>query len=357
MNRNKLTCNDRRTSCMGGRHPRAPSARASIAGATLAASVALTASLSMLATSNALAQAAPDYPSRPIRVIVPVVPGGALDNVARLLGQKMSERLGQPVVVENKPGAAGVIGMDAVAKATPDGYTLLFAAAPIAMNTALGMKLPYDPIKSFAPITLAASIPILFAVHPSTPYKTMADVVADSKRRPDGVAYAIANIGATPHLIGEAWKAATKANLTMVAYKGAGQAIQDAVGGTVPMILDAYIPTGTQVAAGKLRAIAIASAKRSPLLPDVQTVGEQGHPELVGSGFYGLLAPAGTPAAIVTKLNAAAVAGLGEPEVSERLLKQGYEVHASTPQGYADFIRNEIERWTPVVKAAGIKRE
>jgi tripartite-type tricarboxylate transporter receptor subunit TctC len=297
------------------------------------------------------------YPSRPVRVSVPTVAGGALDNVARMLCERLSSRLGQQFIVENRPGASGIIGADAVAKAAPDGHTLLFAAAPIALNTALGMKLPYDPYKDFVPISLVASIPALFAVHPATPYRTLADVVEDSRRRPGGLSYAVSNAGAITHLIGESWKARTGANLTMIAYKGAGQAIQDAVAGTVPVILDAYIPTGVQVAAGKLRAIGVASTQRQPVLPDVATVVEQGHPELVGSGFYGLLAPARTSPEIIAKLHGAVVEAVDRTDMRERLVRQGYEVHASTPQGYADFIRNEIERWTPVVKAAGIKPE
>lgn len=311
------------------------------------------------AASGALpahAQDAGAYPARPVRVIVPTVAGGALDNVARMLAQRMSERLGQQFIIENRPGGAGgTIGMDAVAKAAPDGYTLLFAAAPIALNTALGIKLPYDARRDFAPISLVASIPALFAVHPGTPYRTLADVVEDSKKRPEGVSYAVATIGAITHLIGEAWKARTGANLTMIAYKGAGQAIQDVLAGTVPVFLDALIPTGTQVIAGKLRGIGIASTRRSPLLPDVPTVVEQGLPELVGSGFYGLLAPARTAPEIVSKLHAAVIASIDGTDMRERLVKQGYEVLASTPQGYTDFIVNEIDRWTPVVKAAGIK--
>ena len=306
----------------------------------------------------ARAQDTTGYPARPVRVIVPTVAGGALDNVARMLAQRMSERLGQQFVIENRPGGAGgTIGMDAVAKAAPDGYTLLFAAAPIALNTALGIKLPYDARRDFAPISLVASIPALFAVHPGTPYRTLADVVEDSKKRPDGVSYAVATIGAITHLIGEAWKARTGANLTMIAYKGAGQAIQDVMAGTVPVFLDALIPTGTQVAAGKLRGIGIASTRRSPLLPDVPTVVEQGLPELVGSGFYGLLAPARTPPEIVSKLHATVLAAIDGSDMRERLVRQGYEVLASTPQGYTDFIIGEIDRWTPVVKAAGIKVE
>jgi tripartite-type tricarboxylate transporter receptor subunit TctC len=297
------------------------------------------------------------YPSKPIRVIVPTVAGGALDNVARMVGQRMSERLGQQLVVENRGGAAGVIGMDAVAKSASDGYTVCFCAAPIALNSALGLKLPYDVERDFAPVSLVASIPALIAVHPSTPYRSIQDVLDAAKSTPGGVTFAYANVGAITHLMGEALKAKTGANMTGIAYKGAGQAIQDVLSGRVPVFFDAYIPTGPQVQAGKLRAIAIASTQRSPLLPDVATVVEQGFPELVGSGFYGMAAPGKTPRPIVDKLHAAVVVAVNQTDVREKLLAQGYEVHASTPDEYAAYIRREIERWTPVVKAAGIKVE
>ena len=319
----------------------------------LAAGVAAVVSLSVPAAAHAQADAG--WPARSIRVVLPAAAGGGLDTVARALLQRMSDRLGQTMVADNRPGAAGVIGADLVAKATPDGYTLLFSAAPIAMNTALGMKLPYDPLKDFAPISLVASLPALFAVHPSTPYRTLDDIVADSKRRPNGVPYAVASVGAITHLIGEAWKADTGANLTMVAYKGAGQAIQDVLAGTVPVFIDAYIPTGIHVAAGRLRAIAIASRQRSPLLPDVPTVVELGRPQLIGSGFYGLLAPAGTPPAIIAKVNTAMREVFERTDLRPQLVAQGYEVHAGSPEDYAAFIRDEIARWQPVVKAVGIK--
>ena len=261
------------------------------------------------------------------------------------------------LLVENRGGAGGVIGMDAVAKSAPDGYTLCFCAAPIALNTALGMKLPYDPYADFAPISLVASIPALIAVHPDTPYRSVQNLVDAAKANPAGLTYAFANVGAITHLMGEALRAKTGANMTYVAYKGAGQAIVDVVSGRVPVFFDALVPTGAQVQAGKLRAIAIASRERSPLLPDVATVVEQGFPELLGSGFYGLLAPGKTPRAIVEKLHAAAVASVNQTDVREKLLAQGYEVIVSTPEEYTAYIRREIERWTPIVKAAGIKVE
>ena len=297
------------------------------------------------------------YPARTVRVVVPFAPGGALDTVARLVSQKLAERLGQPFVVENKPGAANMIGNDLVAKAAPDGYTLLFAAAPIALNQALGIKTPYDAQKDLAPISLVASGGVLVLVHPSTPYRTMQDIVQAAKASPNGLNYATAGVGSMPHLIGEGWKVQTGANLVHIGYKGSAQAMQDAVAGTVTVLLDGYIPSGAQVHAGKLRAIAYGAPTRSALLPDVPTTAEQGFPELVGGGFFGLMAPAATPQPIIDKLYAAVREIIRQPEVRERLIKQGYEVHGSTPTEYAAYIRREIERWTPVVKAAGIKPE
>jgi len=297
------------------------------------------------------------WPNRPVRLVVPVVAGGALDNVARQVAQQLQQRLGQTFVVENRSGAAGVIGMDAVAKAAPDGTTFLFAAAPIALNTALGMRLPYDVERDFAPVSLVASIPALAAVNPATPYRSLDDLVA-AGRTPQGVSVAVPNVGSVTHLMAEVLRAKSGPNFTVAAYRGAGQAIQDVLAGNVAAFYDALVPTGQQVIAGRLRGIAVGSRNRSPLLPDVPTVVEQGYPELIGSGFYGLLAPARTPPAIVAALHAAVVAVLGpDSPVRQRLESQGYEVHASTPEEYTAFIRNEIARWTPVVRAAGIRVE
>jgi tripartite-type tricarboxylate transporter receptor subunit TctC len=304
---------------------------------------------------RARAQPAGAYPSRPVRVVVPFTPGGALDTVARMVAQKMAERLGQPFLVENRPGAANVIGNDAVAKAAPDGHTLLFAAAPLALNAALGMKLPYDPLADFAPVSLVASIPILIMAHPGTPFRSLADIVAAARAAP--LNYATAGVGSMPHLIGEALRARAAPQLAHIGYKGAQPALQDAVAGTVPLLIDAYIPSGVQVVAGRLRGIAVASTRRSPVLPDVATTVEQGYPELVGSGFYGLLAPARTPSAIVERLHAAVVEAVDGTDVRERLVRQGYDVHASTPAEYGAYLKREIDRWTPVVRSAGIRPE
>ena len=303
------------------------------------------------------ASAVDTCPARTVRVVVPFAPGGALDTVARLVSQKLGEKFNQPFVVENKPGAANIIGNDLVAKSAPDGCTLLFAAAPIALNQALGIKTPYDVQKDLTPISLVASGGVFVLVHPSTPYKTMQDIVEASKAAPGGLNYATAGVGSMPHLIGEGWRVKSGAKLVHVGYKGSAGALQDAVAGTVTVLLDGYIPSGAQVAAGKLRAIAYGAPQRSALLPNVPTTAEQGFPDLVGGGFFGLMAPAGTPKALIDKIAAGVKEVLAQPDVRERLIRQGYEVHGSTPAEYSAYIRREIERWTPVAKAAGIKPE
>ena len=315
------------------------------------------ATLLALAPFAALAQPAGDYPNRAIRMIVPQAAGGGLDNTARLIASRMSENLGQTVVIENRASAGGIAGMEAVAKGTADGYTVLMASATVALNTALGMKLPYDYERDFAPVSLAVSIPMLFVVHPATPYRTLQDIVDDSKRAPGGVAVAVASVGTLPHLLSEMMRFKTKANLNLIFYKGAAPASLDVLAGTIPVFIDALSPVGTHVTAGKLRPIALGSRVRSPLFPDVPTVAEQGMPDLVGSAFYGLLVPVRTPVAIQRRLYQSIMTALANPEVRERLLKQGYEIHATTGEEYAAFMKNEIGRWSPVVKAAGIKLE
>ena len=322
--------------------------------------LAVVAALVSAFAPGAQAQTAPAVdtcPARTVRVVVPFAPGGALDTVARLVSQKLGEKFNQPFVVENKPGAANIIGNDLVAKSPPDGCTLLFAAAPIALNQALGIKTPYDVQKDLTPISLVASGGVFVLVHPSTPYKTMQDIVEASKAAPGGLNYATAGVGSMPHLIGEGWRVKSGAKLVHVGYKGSAGALQDAVAGTVTVLLDGYIPSGAQVAAGKLRAIAYGAPQRSPLLPNVPTTAEQGFPDLVGGGFFGLMAPAGTPKALIDKIAAGVKEVLAQPDVRERLIRQGYEVHGSTPAEYSAYIRREIERWTPVAKAAGINPE
>ena len=296
------------------------------------------------------------FPSKPVRVVVPYAPGGALDTVARLVAQRLGERLGQTFVIDNKPGANNIIGMENVARAQPDGYTLLFAAAPISLNVALGIKQPYDVIKDFAPISLLATTPVIIAVNPAAPYKNLKEIVDASRVEGKGLSYATAGVGSMPHLLGEAFRIKSGANLTHIGYKGSAPALQDVLGGSVPVMMDAYTPGGVQVSAGKLRGIAVASPKRLATLPDVPTTAEEGYPDMIGEAFYGILAPSGTPPAVIEKLHSAAVAVAGDPEVRDRLAKQGYNVVGSTPEEYKAHIQREIDRWTETVKAAGIQR-
>lgn len=295
------------------------------------------------------------YPTKPVRVVVPYAPGGALDTVARLVTQRMGARLGQTFVIDNKPGANNIIGMESVVRAAPDGYTLLFAAAPLALNNALGVKQPYDVLSDLVPISLVVTTPVIIAVNTASPYRKLKDIIDASRADSKGINYATAGVGSMPHLLGEAFRIKSTANLTHIGYKGSAPALQDVMGGSVPVMMDAYIPAGVQVAAGKLRGIAVASPKRLPSLPDVPTTGEEGYPDIVGEAFYGLLVPAGTPQAIIDKLHAATVAVVRDPEVRDRLTQQGYNLVAGTPAEYTAHIRREITRWTAIVKAAGIQ--
>lgn len=313
------------------------------------------AALAAVTTMGSLPVRAQAYPSKPVRVIVPYAPGGALDTVARLFSLRMAARLGTTFIVENKPGANTIIGAETVARAPAEGHTVLFAGAPFALNTALGIKEPYDVLKDFAPVMLVANTPVIMTVHPATPYRTLADIVAASKADPKGLSFATAGAGSMPHLVGEALRLQSGANLTHVGYKGSSPALQDAIGGAVPLFFDAYTPAGVQVAAGKLRGVAVASATRLRSLPDIPTTVEQGFPDIVGEAFQAMLVPAGTPRAIIDKLHDAALAVSREPEVRDRMAQQGYNIVASTPEELTAYVRREINRWTPIVKAAGIK--
>ena len=305
----------------------------------------------------ALAQSNSEYPNRPLKIIVPQAAGGGLDQVARLLAPKLSENLGQPVIIDNRGSAGGIAGIDIAAKAAPDGYTLLMASATVALNTALGMKLPYDVDKDFAPISLAVTIPLMIVTHPSAPYKNLKDLIEASKNVNGGLPIAIASIGTLPHLLAEAMRFKSQANLNLIFYKGSAPASLDALAGTVPIFIDAIGPIATHVAANKFHPIALTSKARSPLFPQVPTVVEQGFPDLVGSAFFGFLSPAKTSTSIQKRINQAIAATLSSPEIRERLLKQGYEIYGGPPEEYASFMKNEISRWSQIVKAANIKIE
>lgn len=312
----------------------------------------------LLAAGRGFAQGA--YPNRNIRMIVPFTPGGALDTVARAVAPMASERLGQQVVIENRPGGFTVIGSELVAKAAPDGYTLLFAPAPIALNTALGLKLPYDPLKDFEYVSLVAQIPGLVVVHPSLPVKNLKELVEYAKKESadkGGFQYATAGVGTMGHLLGEYFFSEQGIKPIHVGYKGSVPALQDLIGGQIKVLLDAYIPSGPQVISGRVRAIALATARRAPVLPDVPTFAEAGFNGFEAYGFYGVAAPAGTPKVVVDKLSAAFVAAASDRKVRATLVSSGYEVIASSPAEYRTFVQKQIALWGPVVRKSNIKVE
>jgi tripartite-type tricarboxylate transporter receptor subunit TctC len=302
--------------------------------------------------SHAFAQT--DYPSRPIRLVVTVPPGGAADFIARLVGGKLSESLGQPVLVENRGGAGGTIAADAVAKAAPDGYTVLQNSITThGVGPHLYAKLPYDPVKDFAPVSGLALLPLIMAVNSDLPPKSVSEFIAYSKA--NNVNFASSGNGGAPHMAAELFKSVTGAPLTHVPYKGSGPAVADLVGGRVQIMFDAAPSLIAHIRSGRLRVLAAASAERNRLLPEVPTFGELGHPKVAVSLWYGLLAPAGTPKPIVDKLNRDVARALGSPDVREKLLAQGAEPMPGTPEAFASFMQEEMAKWAPVVKQAGVK--
>ena len=299
----------------------------------------------------ALAQ---DYPNRPVRLIVTVPPGGAADFIARLVGGKLGDALGQPVLVENRGGAGGTIAADAVAKAAPDGYTLLQNSITThGVGPHLYSKLPYDPVKDFSAVSGLALLPLIMAVNAELPAKTVNDVVALAKK--ENLNFASSGNGGAPHMAAELFKSVTGAPITHVPYKGSGPAVADLVGGRVQIMFDAPPSLIAHIRSGKLRVLAAASESRNRLLPEAPTFAELGHPKVSVSLWYGLLAPAGTPAAAITRLNTEVNKIVQSPEVRDRLLAQGAEPMTGTPQAFGEFMRAEMAKWAPVVRQAGVK--
>ena len=317
--------------------------------------LALAAALACAAAPLAHAQGA--FPSQPIRLVVPFAPGGGIDTAFRAIAPAWGEALGQPVVVENKPGAGQVVGSDFVAKAKPDGYTLLAPGVPIAFNTALGRKLPYDAIKDFTPISHVVSQPLLVVVHPGLPVNSMATLLAYAKAQPASapLQYTTGGIGSYGHLWWEMVRSRQGIDGQHVAYNGIAPALKDVMGGQVPLLIDAIVPTGAQVKAGTVRGIAIVASKRAKSLPDLPTLSEQGFTGLDAAPFYGILGPAGMDPAVVQKLSSTLQKTLATPAVRDKLQDLGFDVVASSPAEYGKLIRDEIERWSRVVKEQNIK--
>ena len=303
---------------------------------------------------SSLVAAQGDYPSRPIRLIVTVPPGGAADFIARLVGGKLAESLGQPVLVENRGGAGGTIAADAVAKAAPDGYTLLQNSITThGVGPHLYSKLPYDPVKDFAAVSGLAVLPLVMAVNADLPFRSVNEVIAYSKTKP--LHFASSGNGGAPHMAAELFKSVTGAPITHVPYKGSGPAVADLVGGRVQIMFDAAPSLIAHIKSGKLRVLAAASAQRNRLLPEVPTFAELGYPKVAVSLWYGLLAPAGTPKPVLTKVNSEVTKILQSSDVRERLQAQGAEPMPGTPEAFASFMQEEMAKWAPVVKQAGVK--
>jgi tripartite-type tricarboxylate transporter receptor subunit TctC len=301
--------------------------------------------------------AEPAYPARPVRMIVPFAPAGPTDVIARVVAQKLGDLWGHQVIVDNRAGAGGNIGMGLAANAPPDGYTVLMVSSSYVVNPSLYAKIPYDPYKSFIPVTNAAASPNVFTVHPSTPAKTMQDLVALAKSSPGKFSVATPGVGTTPDLGAELLKMTTHADIVRVPYGGAGPAVAAVVGNQVQIGSTALPPTTPHIQGGRLRALAVTSAKRSSALPDVPSMAEAGFKGQEADTLQGVLVPAGTSRAIVTRLHADIAKVLGEPEAKERVAGLGFEVVASSPEQFAAQIKAEIEKWGKVIKAAGIKAD
>lgn len=298
------------------------------------------------------------YPAKPIRLIVPFPPGGGTDIAARTIANKLSDSVKWTFVVENKPGAGGNLGVEQAVKSPADGYTLVIGqTSNLAINPTLYVKLPYDPLKDLSPVALIVSAPVVLVVALNSRYASLGDLLAAAKADPGAVTFASPGNGTVSHLSGELLQRAAGVKLTHVPYKGASQALTDTLGGQVQSFMSSVPSALSQIKGGRLRAIAVTSAKRAPELPEVPTIAESGYKGFEASTWYGLLAPAGTPAAVVARLNAEVNRALGTPEVRQRLAAEGGEVLGGSPEQFASFLRAEHAKWGRVVKESGARAE
>jgi tripartite-type tricarboxylate transporter receptor subunit TctC len=307
-----------------------------------------------LRTRPAAAQgdAAP-YPDRPVRIVVPFTPGGTSDILGRLIGRKLGDALGQPFIVDNRPGAAANIGAEHVARSAPDGYTLFVLSTAHTINPSLYRNLGYDPVASFAPVSMVAATAQVLVVHPSLPIHSVAELIAYARANPDRLNYSSVGAGSQPHLATALFCARTGIGMTHVPYRGAAEAMTAVLGNEVGLTFATSPSAVPQVRSGALRALAVTTARRIAALPEVPTAAEAGVPDFVVLGWNGLVAPAGTPAPIVARLNEAVVKVVAEPEVNHSLLGQGADPWTTTPQEFGDYIRAEKARWAEVVRTAG----
>lgn len=323
--------------------------------ALLVAAISLSAIAHAQPAATGAAQA---YPNRPIRVIVPLAPGGGTDTVARLVSGKLSELLGQQLVVDNRGGGGGVIGTEIAAKANADGYTILMGSITTnAVNSVLYRKLPYDPLRDFAAISMVGTVPNALVVHPSVPAKTLKEFLAHAKANPGKINFGSAGIGSAPHLSMELIKSMTGVNMVHVPYKGAGAAVTDVLGGQLQALCSSLAGLLPHIKAGRVRPLGVTTSKRNPQLPDVPTIAESGIPGYEVTIWYALYVPAGTPKPIIARLNAETVKALASPDLKERLTLQGVDVGSSTPEALTAFTKAETTKWAKVVKDAGVQLE
>lgn len=295
------------------------------------------------------------FPDKPIRLVVGFAPGGAPDIIGRLVGQKLGERLGQQIVVDNRPGATGNIGAEIVARAAPNGHTLFMATVSVAISPNFYKSLPFDPVGSFAPVSRVAIVPLLVVVHPSLPVKSIRELIDHAKSKPGVLNYASVGTGSPQHLSGELFKSTAGVNLVHVPYKGGGPATAAILSGESHLFFAGMPPALPHARAGRLRALAVSTAKRSPSAPEVPTVSEAGLPGFEADNWHGVLAPRGTPPAVVAKLNREIVAVLSQDEIQKQLIRAGAEGISSSPDAFAKFIRAETGKWAKVAMQAGVK--
>ena len=322
------------------------------------ATVTIRAVLAIVVLAVAPVATAQSYPSKPVRIVVPFPPGGAVDFYARVVQQPLSEALGQTVVIDNRVGASGMVGADHVAKSLPDGYTLLLGnIASLAINVGIYAKMPYDPAKDFTPIMRTIDVNYVLVVHPSVPAKSVAELVAYAKANPGRLSYGSAGSGSLPHLATELFKAGTGTDLLHVPYKGGGPMVTDLLGGSVQVVIGDQANLMPHVRSGKLRALAVASPKRSPLYPDLPTIAEAGVPGFQAVAWNGLVGPAGLPPDVVRRVHAAFAKAMAIPDVREKLVGGGLDPVGDSPEEFARFIPAEIGKWSRIAKDVGARAD
>ncbi len=322
----------------------------------IAMSVLLVAANGAMAAQPAKGGGAAAFPDHPIRLVVPVPPGGSSDGAARILGQKLTENWSQQVIIDNRSGAAEIIGTDIVVKANPDGYTLVLVSLRFSVNPSL-MKLPYDPVKDLAPVTMTAAVGNVLVVNVKTPINSVKELIALAKQKPGALTFASSGVGGAPHLVGEFFALQTGTKLSHIAYKGGGPAVADLLGGNVNMSFASMTSSLPFIKSGRLRALAVSSKERAPQLPNVPTMGEAGVPGLEVRDWQGILAPRATPKPVVDKLASEIIAILKTPDAQAKFAAQGLDIIASTPAEFQKDIASEVKRWAKVVKDANIKVE